>query len=162
MDITKVLATLQRAPYEPFCQASDRNLIHKTVFLLALVSAKRVGDLQDLMLLPMLRVRCPCPCSFIVEFVARLKTPQIQRFFNPSLKDFVEGDKMMLLGPVRTLEQFLKGTAPWRPGCKRLIISQGQNGGGGSLETPTSGGDKSSQGPTTLTGTAVSRKNKGP
>ena len=47
-DVARVLDSLRHAPYEPLNEASDRNLTLKTVFLLALASAKRVGELHAL------------------------------------------------------------------------------------------------------------------
>lgn len=47
-DLTLVPSILTRAPCEPLCQALDRHLTLKTVFLLALASSKRVGELHGL------------------------------------------------------------------------------------------------------------------
>ena len=44
-DLSLVLCSLLRAPYEPLRAASTRDVSLKTVFLLALVSARRVSEL---------------------------------------------------------------------------------------------------------------------
>ena len=47
-DVSLVPCSLRKHPYEPFKKALNRDLIPKTLFLLALVSAKRVGELLGL------------------------------------------------------------------------------------------------------------------
>ncbi len=47
-DLAMVLDALCRHPFEPIEEISDRHLTLKTVFLLAISSLKRVGDLQAL------------------------------------------------------------------------------------------------------------------
>ncbi len=51
-DLTVVLDALCRPPFEPIEEISDRLLTLKTVFLLAISSLKRVGDLQALSVAP--------------------------------------------------------------------------------------------------------------
>ena len=47
-DVALVLQSLTVAPYEPLRDADERYLAHKTLFLVALASAKRVGELHAL------------------------------------------------------------------------------------------------------------------
>ena len=47
-NVAWVLDSLRRPPYEPLNRASNRDLTLKTIFLLALASAKRVGVLHAL------------------------------------------------------------------------------------------------------------------
>ena len=47
-DVALVLNSLTAAPYKPLKDAEERLLAHKTLFLLALASAKRVGELHAL------------------------------------------------------------------------------------------------------------------
>ena len=47
-DLSLVLRSLKTAPYEPLASASERFVGLKALFLLALVSAKRVGELHGL------------------------------------------------------------------------------------------------------------------
>ncbi len=51
-DLAVVLNALCRPPFEPIEEITDRHLTLKTVFLLAISSLKRVGDLQALSLAP--------------------------------------------------------------------------------------------------------------
>jgi len=48
-DLAIVLEGISAAPFEPFDTVSERCLTFKTVFLLAISSLKRVGDLQALL-----------------------------------------------------------------------------------------------------------------
>ena len=47
-DVALVLNSLTAAPYEPIKDAEERLLTHKKLFLLALDSAKRLGELHAL------------------------------------------------------------------------------------------------------------------
>ena len=47
-DVTLVLQSLAGAPYEPLRTCDERFLAQKTLFLLALASAKRIGELHAL------------------------------------------------------------------------------------------------------------------
>ena len=47
-DLSRVLTYLVSSAFEPLSQASFRALTLKTLFLLALATAKRVGELQAL------------------------------------------------------------------------------------------------------------------
>ena len=47
-DVTLVLQSLTKAPYEPLRTADERFLAQETLFLLALASAKRIGELHAL------------------------------------------------------------------------------------------------------------------
>ncbi len=51
-DLAVVLEALCRPPFEPIEEISDHHLTLKTVFLLAITSLKRVGDLQALSVAP--------------------------------------------------------------------------------------------------------------
>ena len=61
-DVSLVLQKLTGAPYEPLRTCEERFLAQKTLFLLALASAKRIGELHALsysVSLPGTGVRCP-------------------------------------------------------------------------------------------------------
>ena len=47
-DVSLVLQSLTGAPYEPLRTCEERFLAQKTLFLLALASAKRIGELHAL------------------------------------------------------------------------------------------------------------------
>ena len=133
-DLSLVLRSLRSPPFEPLCEASDRDLTLKTVFLLALASAKRVGELHALSH----RVRHSegwhsLSFSFVPEFVAKTQNPSVydprfEEFEVPSLRDFTGDDPdEMLLCPVRAVRQYLKRTRQLRPACNRLFIATGRN-----------------------------------
>lgn len=95
----------------------------KAVFLLALASAKRVGELQDLSYdVKHTRGWKSLAFEFILEFIAKTQNTSVhdERFVSfsiPSLGDFVDNDPdKMLLCPVRVLCAYLKRTRDLRPG----------------------------------------------
>ena len=89
-----VLESLRGPPSEPLKKASDRILTLKTVFLLALASAKRVGELHALtVMVGHSEGWKSLAFSFVPEFVAKTQNPSIpdhrfDGFSIPSLKDF--------------------------------------------------------------------------
>ena len=63
-DVAVVLQSLTSAPYEPLRTSDERFLAQKKLFLLALASAKQIGELTPfriLCLTPGTGVRCPSP-----------------------------------------------------------------------------------------------------
>ena len=112
-DLIKVLDSLRLPPYEPLEQASLRDLSKKTLFLLALATAKRVGELQALSNI-IHRQGQHMVLSYLPEFIAKtesLANPLPRTFVLKSLKDFVGGSQdELLLCPVRALEIYLERT----------------------------------------------------
>ena len=103
-DLSKVLTYLVSPAFEPLAQASFRSLTLKTLFLLALATAKRVGELQALSSI----VTRSIPRSFLVK----------------SLADFAAGlDTDLLLCPVRALRLYLLRARSLSPGRHRLFVS---------------------------------------
>ena len=97
-------------PYEPLKLASDKDLILKSCFLLALASAKRVSELHSLMFcVSHSKNWCSCPFSFVPGFVAKTQNLSMLNFWFDefsvnSLHDFVGGGRdEMLLCPVCSL-----------------------------------------------------------
>ena len=109
-DLSKVLTYLVSPAFEPLSQASFRALTLKTLFLLALATAKRVGELQALSSIVTFVGEDAC-LSYIPQFVAKLEslTRSIPRsFLVKSLADFAAGlDTDLLLCPVRALRLYL-------------------------------------------------------
>ena len=112
-DLAKVLRYLNSPHFEPLSQASLRTLSLKILFLLALATAKRVGELQALSSIVTF-VGVDACLSYIPQFVAKLEslTRSIPRFFLvKSLSDFEAGlDADLLLCPVRALRFYLDRT----------------------------------------------------
>ena len=92
-DLSKVLTYLVSPAFEPLSQASFRALTLKTLFLLALATAKRVGELQALSSIVTFVGEDAC-LFYIPQFVAKseLLTRSIPRsFLVKSLADYAAG-----------------------------------------------------------------------
>ena len=125
-DLSKVLTYLVSPAFEPLSQASFRALTLKTLFLLALATAKRVGELQALSSIVTFVAGDAC-LSYIPQFVAKSEslTRSIPRsFLVKSLADFVAGlDVDLLLCPVRALRLYLLRARSLSPCRHRLFVS---------------------------------------
>lgn len=120
-----VLKALVRPPFEPIGQASIRHLTMKTLFLVALATARRVGELQacsfqiavqgdDLIL------------SYLPEFAAKTESvsnPVTREFRLRSLSTVVgREDEERLLCPVRALKWYRDRTTS-QPRPRQLFLS---------------------------------------
>ena len=125
-DLSKVLTYLVSPAFEPLSQASFRALTMKTLFLLALATAKRVEELQALSSIVTF-VAGDASLSYIPQFVAKSEslTRSIPRsFLVKSLADFAAGlDTDLLLCPVRALRLYLLWARSLSPGRHRLFVS---------------------------------------
>ena len=125
-DLSKVLTYLVSPAFEPLSQASFRALTLKTLFLLALATAKRVGELQALSSIVTFVGEDAC-LSYIPQFVAKSEslTRSIPRsFLVKSLADFAAGlDTDLLLCPVRALRLYLLRARSLSPCRHRLFVS---------------------------------------
>ena len=125
-DLSKVLTYLVSPAFEPLSRASFRTLTMKTLFLLALATAKRVGELQALSSVVTFVAGDAC-LSYIPQFVAKSEslTRSIPRsFLVRSLADFAAGlDDDLLLCPVRALRLYLPRARSLSPGRHRLFVS---------------------------------------
>ena len=113
-DLLKVLEYLKSPVFEPLHQASLRDLTRKTLFLTALASAKRVGELRAL--LKSVAFSSSAATVFSVpEFVAKTESavrPLPRTFTINSLSDFAAGlPDEMLLCPVRALSEYVARTS---------------------------------------------------
>ena len=113
-DLAAVLTYLNSAVFEPLRLASLRSLTKKVLFLLALATVKRVGEIQALSRLVSF-VRADACVSYVPEFVAKtesLSNPIPRSFLVKSLSDFAAGlHEELLLRPVRALRIYLDRTA---------------------------------------------------
>ena len=125
-DLSKVRTYLVSPAFEPLAQASFCSLTLKTLFLLALATAKRVGELQALSFIVTFVGADAC-LSYIPQFVAKSEslTRSIPRsFLVKSLADFAAGlDTDLLLCPVRALHLYLLRARSLSPGRHRLFVS---------------------------------------
>ena len=125
-DLSLVLRYLNTPAFEPLSVAPLRALTQKVLFLLALATAKRVGELQALSSVVTFVHGDAC-LSYVPQFVANSEslTRSIPRsFLVKSLSDFAAGlDDDLLLCPVRALRLFLDRTASLAPLRHHLFVS---------------------------------------
>ena len=125
-DLSRVLQFLNSSHFESLSHAPLRALSQKTLFLLALATAKRVGELQALSFVVTFVGLDAC-LSYVPQFVAKSEslTHSIPRsFLVKSLSDFAAGlDDDLLLCPVRALRIYLDRTRSLSPLRHRLYVS---------------------------------------
>ena len=132
-DISLVLQSLTRAPYEPLRSADERFLAQKTLVLIALASAKRIGELHALSYrVSHSRAWGEVSFVFVPGFVAKTQDPSSQdprfdSFTIPALPKARDNPNGRLLCPVRAVKLYLRRTAPHRPACERLFLTTGPN-----------------------------------
>ena len=125
-DLSKVLHFLNSGSFEPLRDAPLRDFSKKVLFLLALATAKRVGEFQAFSCIVSFVGSDAC-LSYVPEFVA--KSESLSRFISrsflvKSLSDFAAGlDDDLLLCPVRALRIYLDRTLPLAPSRRRLFVS---------------------------------------
>ena len=123
-DLSTVLTYLVSPAFVPLSQASFRALKLKTLFLLALATARRVGELQALSSIVTFGDAC---LSYIPQFVTKSEslTRSIPRsFLVTSLADFAAGlNTDLKLCPVRALRLYLLRARSLSPGRHRLFVS---------------------------------------
>ena len=125
-DLTLVLRFLNSPTFEPLSAAPLCALTQKVLFLLALATAKCVGELLALSSVVTFVQGDAC-LSYVPEFVAKSEslTRSIPRsLLVRSLSDFAAGlDDDLLLCPVRALRVYLDGISSLSPLRHRLFVS---------------------------------------
>ena len=125
-DLSMVLTYFVSPALEPLSQASFHALTLTTLFLLALATAKRVGELQALSSIVTFVAGVAC-LSSIPQFVAKSEslTRSIPRsFLVTSLADFAAGlNTDLLLCPIRALRLYLLRARSLSPGRHHLFVS---------------------------------------
>ena len=128
-NLSCVLWSLCKPPYEPLSQASLMLLTCKTVFLLAFATARRRSEIHAFSVEPScLRfnkrdgsVSLLCQMGFLAKNQLPSVAPEVITV--PSLANACgPRDADRLLCPVRALKFYLKRVAPLRGGRKRLFI----------------------------------------
>ena len=128
-DLSRVLRSLKEAPYEPLRSASERLVAQKALFLVALASSKRIGELHGLSF----RVSHSSDwdrvgLTFVPGFVAKTQDPSSSdpRFEGFSIPKLPRAQTdARLLCPVRALRRYLECTEPHRPRFERLWLATG-------------------------------------
>ena len=125
-DLNVVVIFLRSSSFEPLTTISLRDLTRKTLFLLSLATAKRVGEIQALSR----RVSfssSSAGLSYVPEFVAKTESalqPIPRSFGVPSLGDFAAGmPEDLLLCPVRALSAYFDRTSSIVNRPRRLFVS---------------------------------------
>ena len=132
-DVSLVLQSLTGAPYEPLRTCEERFLAQKTLFLLALASAKRIGELHALSYrVSHSRDWGEVSFAFVTGFVAKTQdpsslAPRFEDFTVPALTNARKNRNGRLLCPVRAVKVYLDRTAPHRPRCERLFVTAGRS-----------------------------------
>ena len=132
-DVSLVLQSLTGAPYEPLRTCEERFLAQKTLFLLALASAKRIGELHALSYrVSHTRDWGEVSFAFVTGFVAKTQdpsslAPRFEGFSVPALTNARKNRNGRLLCLVRAVKVYLDCTAPHRPRCERLFVTAGRS-----------------------------------
>ena len=125
-DLSKVIRFLLSGAFEPLRDAPLRALSKKVLFLLALATAKRVGELKALSCIVSFVGGDAC-LSYVPEFVAKsesLSRSIPRSFLVKSLSDFAAAlDDDLLLCPVCVLRIYLDRTLSLAPNRHRLFVS---------------------------------------
>ena len=132
-DVSLVLQSLTGAPYEPLRTCEERFLAQKTLFLLALASAKCIGELHALSYrVSHTRDWGEVSFAFVTGFVAKTQdpsslAPRFEGFSVPALTNARKNRNGRLLCPVGAVKVYLDRTAPHRPRCERLFVTAGRS-----------------------------------
>ena len=132
-DVSLVLQSRTGVPYEPLRTCEERFLAQKTLFLLALASAKRIGELHALSYrVSHTRGWGEVSFSFVTGFVAKTQDPsslalRFEGFSVPALPNARNNRNGRLLCPVRAVKVYLDSTAPHRPRCERFFVTAGRS-----------------------------------
>ena len=130
-DVTLILQSLTRAPHEPLQTSDERFLAQKTLFLLALASAKQIGELHALLhRISHSRDWGEVSFTFVAGFVAKMQDPsssalRFEGFTVPALPNASTNRNGRLLCPVWVVRCYLDRTAAHRLRCERLFITAG-------------------------------------
>ena len=124
-DLNKVLEYLSGPPFEPLTNASFRNKTRKALFLLAIATAKRVGELQALSFSVSHRGE-DLVLHYDPFFLAKTETasnPLPRSVIVQSLEDFVGDLPERVLCPVRAIRHLRRATRSTEASPSRLFVS---------------------------------------
>ncbi|KAI2653632.1 ORF V: Enzymatic polyprotein [Labeo rohita] len=134
-DLSTVLRALKSSPFEPLSDADLKTLTLKSALLLALVSVKRIGDLQALSISPSCLEFGPGDSKVILKprhgYVPKVpSTPFRAQVVTLSALPSSEGDQeLSLLCPVRALRMYVERSAPFRKSDQLFVCFGGRNKG---------------------------------
>ncbi|KAI2647798.1 hypothetical protein H4Q32_031262 [Labeo rohita] len=133
-DLSTVLRALKSSPFEPLSDADLKPLTLKTALLLALVSVKRIGDLQALSISPSCLQFGPGDSKVILKprhgYVPKVpSTPFRTQVVTLSALPSSEGDQeLSLLCPVRALRMYIERSASFRKSDQLFVCFGGRKG----------------------------------
>ena len=145
-DLAVVLDALCGPQFEPIESLSLRMLSLKTLFLLAITTAKRVSDLQALSIHehcfrmdPEGRRELMQPdLSFVTKNQVVAPLPVALLAYHPPPFSSPEDKRLHCLCPVRVLRQYVRRTALFRGSVKQLFVTHGLGKAAGKVAaTPT-------------------------
>ncbi|CAM4725781.1 unnamed protein product [Leuciscus chuanchicus] len=121
-DLAIVLEGLALAPFEPIEEVSEKFLTLKTLFLLAISSIKRIGDLQALSVAPsclefapgMVKAFLHPRLGYIPKVPTNVGGPIVLQAFYPPPFNTPDQENLNLLCPVRALDAYVHRAALWR------------------------------------------------
>ncbi len=128
-DLAVVLDALCRPPFEPIEEITDRHLTLKTVFLLAISSLKRVGDLQALSVAPthldfapgMAKAFLYPRAGYVPKVPSVTPQPVVLQAFSPPPFREPDQQKLNCMCPVRALDAYVHRAAMWRKADQLLV-----------------------------------------
>ena len=132
-DVSLVLQSLTGALYEPLRTCEERFVAQEALFLPALASAKRIGELHALSYrVSHTRNWGKMSFSYVTGFVAKTQdpsslAPRFEGFSVPALPNARNNHNGRLLCPVRAVRHYLDRTAAHRPRCDRLFVTAGRS-----------------------------------
>ena len=125
-DLLKVLDYLRSPIFEPLSNTSPRDLTRKTLFLVSLATAKRVGELQSISRFVSFSSSA-AGVSYVPEFLAKTKTavrPLPRSFSMQSVGDFAAGlPDDLLVCPVHSLSVYVSRTSRFVNRPRQLLVS---------------------------------------
>ncbi|XP_068133643.1 uncharacterized protein [Hyperolius riggenbachi] len=136
-DLNLVLQALMDEPFEPLEEISEKLLTLKTAFLLAISSARRVGEIQALSIAEPYciisedRVTLKLDAAFLPKVCSRFH--RSQEIYLPSFCNEPSNDKerrLHCLDVRRCVIKYLEVTKPWRKSQALFVLFSGINRGG--------------------------------
>jgi hypothetical protein len=136
-DLAIVLEGLVETPFEPLESACDKLLTLKMVFLMAITSLKRIGDMQALSISPscldfapgMVKVILHPHPDYLPKVPFSAVHPVTLEAFYPPPFTTPEQEGSHRLCPVRALQAYVHRTSQWRKSEQLFVCYGGSNRG---------------------------------
>ncbi|XDV38776.1 hypothetical protein PO909_008118 [Leuciscus waleckii] len=137
-DLSVALQGLSLAPFEPIEEVPEKFLTLKALFLLAISSLKRIGDLQALSVAPsclefapgMVKAFLHPRPGYIPKVPTNVVRPVVLQAFCPPPFQNADQEANNLLCPVRALDAYVHRAALWRKSDQLFVCFGSPNKGG--------------------------------